>query len=77
MIPDIRVVPIRWGETADGVFIEWRNTGTLDGTPFEIPGVDLYTLRDGKGSEGISYFDPRPLLEGQPTADGSTGQERS
>jgi ketosteroid isomerase-like protein len=59
MIPDIRVVPIRWGETADGVFIEWRNTGTLDGTPFEIRGVDLYTLRDGKGSEGISYFDPR------------------
>jgi hypothetical protein len=29
---DIRVVPTRWAETADGsVLIEWLNTGTLQG----------------------------------------------
>lgn len=62
-VPDIRVVPIRWAETKDGsVLVEWVNTGTLHGSPMEIRGVDRYTLRDGKASEGYSYFDPRPLL---------------
>ena len=63
--PDIRVVPTRWGETADGVLIEWVNTGTLHGPPFELRGADRFTLRDGKASAGYSYFDPRPFLEGQ------------
>lgn len=68
MIPDIRVVPTRWAETDDGVIIEWVNTGTLHGAPFELRGVDRFTLRDGKASEGYSYFDPRPLLQGQADA---------
>jgi ketosteroid isomerase-like protein len=61
--PDIRVVSTRWAETDDGVLIEWVNTGTLGGTPIEVRGADRYTLRDGKGSDGYSYFDPRPFLE--------------
>jgi hypothetical protein len=69
MIPDIRVVPVQWVATPDGVIFEWVNTGTLNGEPYEIRGVDHYTLQDGKGSYGISYFDPRPLLEAEP-ADG-------
>jgi ketosteroid isomerase-like protein len=60
--PDLRVVPTRWGETADGVLIEWLNTGTLRGEPFELRGADRFTLRDGKAVEGYSYFDPRPFL---------------
>jgi hypothetical protein len=68
VVPDIRVVPTRWSETEDGsVLIEWVNTGTLDGSPIEIRGVDRYTLRDGKATEGYSYFDPRPLLVGPAT----------
>ena len=64
--PDIRVVPTRWAETADGsVLIEWVNTGTLNGVPFELRGTDRFTLWNGKASEGYSYFDPRPFLEGQ------------
>jgi hypothetical protein len=58
------------------VFIEWRNTGTLGGTAFEIRGVDLYTLRDGKAAEGVSYFDPRPLLRDEPAAAEGGGRER-
>jgi ketosteroid isomerase-like protein len=63
--PDIRVVPTRWAETADGVLIEWVNTGTLRGAPFELRGADRFTLRDGKATEGYSYFDPRPFLHEQ------------
>jgi ketosteroid isomerase-like protein len=62
--PDIRIVPTRWAETDDGVLIEWRNTGTLRGAPFELHGADRFTLRDGKASEGVAYFDPRPFLAG-------------
>ncbi|QBD80436.1 hypothetical protein EPA93_32470 [Ktedonosporobacter rubrisoli] len=65
--PDVRVVPIRWVKTDDGVIIEWINTGTLHGVPFELRGVDCFILKDGKASEGYSYFDPRPFLQG-PTA---------
>jgi SnoaL-like domain len=63
--PDIRVVPTRWAETDDGVLIEWVNTGTLHGDPFELRGADRYTLRDGKATEGYAYFDPRPFLDAQ------------
>jgi hypothetical protein len=73
MEPDIRVVPTRWAETDGGVLIEWLNTGTLHGVPFELRGADRYTLRDGKGSEGVSYFDPRPFLESE---DGDEGDVR-
>jgi len=61
--PDIRVVPLRWAETADGVLIEWANRGTLRGAPVELRGVDRFTLRNGKVAEGVSYFDPRPFLD--------------
>lgn len=61
--PDLRVVPTRWAETNDGVLIEWVNTGTLHGQPIELRGADRFTLRDGKATEGHSYFDPRPFLD--------------
>jgi ketosteroid isomerase-like protein len=63
--PDIRVVPTRWAATVDGVLIEWINTGTLQGDPFELRGADRYTLEDGKATEGYAYFDPRPFLNAQ------------
>ncbi len=63
MVPDVRVVPTRWAQTDDGVLIEWVNTGTLNGAPFALRGADRYTLLDGKASEGVAYFDPRPFLE--------------
>lgn len=67
-VPDIRVVATRWAETNDGsVLIEWVNKGTLSGSPIEIRGVDRYTLRDGKATEGYSYFDPGPFLHGPET----------
>jgi SnoaL-like domain len=62
IVPDMRVVVTQWTEAPDGVFIEWVNTGTAPGGPYEIRGANHYLLRDGKAYEGTSYFDPRPLL---------------
>jgi ketosteroid isomerase-like protein len=67
--PDHRIEATRWAATSDGglihVLMEWVATGTLPGGPIELRGVDRYTLRGGKAVEGVSYFDPRPLLERQ------------
>lgn len=63
--PDHRIEATRWGATADGVLIEWVATGTLPGGPIELRGADRYTLWDGKVTEGVAYFDPRPVLERQ------------
>ena len=69
MEPDIRVTPTQWAATDDGVMFEWVNTGTLNGKPFELRGVDYYRLTGGKATEGVAYFDPRPFLEAQEGAD--------
>lgn len=60
--PDIRVEPICWAATDDGVLIEWVNRGTLRGTPIEVYGMERFTFKDGKAIDGRSYFDPRPFL---------------
>ena len=62
-IEEHQIKPIRWGETADGVLIEWEMSGRLPGGAFEIHGADRFTLRDGRAVDGIAYFDPRPLLQ--------------
>ena len=67
--PDHRIEVTRWAATREGelvhVLMEWVATGTLPGGPIELRGADRYTLRDGKVTEGVAYFDPRPLLERQ------------
>jgi hypothetical protein len=59
--------PLRWGETTDGVLIEWVMRGRLLSGTFEIHGADRFILRDGRAVEGVAYFDPRPLLEERST----------
>lgn len=45
--------------------------------PARILGVDRYTLKDGKATEGYSYFDPRPFLDaGETRTAASVGGER-
>jgi hypothetical protein len=61
------------GATADGVLIEWVATGTLPGGPIKLRGADRYTLRDGKVTEGVAYFDPRPVLDRQRPPASRTG----
>jgi hypothetical protein len=66
-IPGHRIELLRWGETSDGVLIEWGMSGQLPDGEFEIHGADRFTLQNGKATEGVAYFDPRPMLDGRNT----------
>jgi ketosteroid isomerase-like protein len=62
-VPDLTGELNRWGETADGVFIELTLRGHLGGRPLEWTVVDRIILEDGLIRERRSYFDPTPLLK--------------
>ena len=59
--PDISLRPTRWATAEDYVLIEWTITATFDGEPVSWDGVDRFTLRDDRATEGIAYFDSLPL----------------
>jgi hypothetical protein len=61
-MPDLRGEVLRWGPTDDGVMIELRLHGTLDGRPLEWITLDRIILRGGLMTERRAYFDPTPLL---------------
>jgi SnoaL-like domain len=62
-IPDLVGDLKRWGETADGVFIELTLRGHLGRKLVEWTVVDRIILEDGLIRERQSYFDPTPLLK--------------
>jgi ketosteroid isomerase-like protein len=62
-VPDLHGELQRWGETADGVFIELTLRGHLGRRPVEWTVVDRIILEDGLIRERRSYFDPAPLLK--------------
>ena len=59
--PDISLRPIRWAARDDYVLIEWTITATFNGEPISWYGVDRFTLRGDRATEGIAYFDSLPL----------------
>ena len=61
-MPDLRGEVLRWGPTDDGMMIELRLRGTLDGRPLEWITLDRIVLRAGLMAERRAYFDPMPLL---------------
>lgn len=61
-MPDLHGEVQRWGETADGVFIELTLSGHLGRKPLEWTVVDRIILEDGKIRERRSYFDSAPLV---------------
>jgi len=62
-LPDLHGELQRWGETADGVFIELTLRGHLGRRPVEWTVVDRIILEDDLIRERRSYFDPGPLLK--------------
>jgi hypothetical protein len=61
-MPDLHGELKRWGETADGVFIELTLRGHLGRKLIEWTVTDRIILEDGLIRERRSYFDPMPLL---------------
>ena len=62
-MPDLTGEVVRWGETADGVLIELRLSGTFGGRPLEWTVVDRIVVGDGLIQERRSYFDSVPLMK--------------
>ena len=60
-IPDLHGDVVRWGETADGVMVELRLSGTLGRRPVSWITIDRIVLRDGSIAERAANFDPLPL----------------
>ena len=61
--PDLTAEVHRWGETEDGILIEFTLSGSNAGVPLSWRAVDHIVLReDGLASERVSYFDSVPLI---------------
>ncbi|HEX5984202.1 MAG TPA: nuclear transport factor 2 family protein [Solirubrobacterales bacterium] len=62
-LPDITGVVHRWGETDDGLLIEFTLSATAGGKPLSWDAVDRFVLReDGLATERFNYFDSAVLV---------------
>jgi ketosteroid isomerase-like protein len=63
LIPDLTAVVHRWGETEDGVLIEFTLSGTAGKAHLSWDAVDRFVLReDGLASVRVNYFDSAELI---------------
>ncbi len=61
LTPDIRLRPLRWASVDKHVFIEWTISATFAGEQLSWNGVDRFTLRGDRASDGVAFFDTLPL----------------
>jgi ketosteroid isomerase-like protein len=62
LLPDLTGTVSRWGETADGVLIEFTLSGTAGKARFSWDAVDRFVLRDdGLATVRVNYFDSAKL----------------
>lgn len=62
-LPDLTAAVHRWGETEDGVLIEFTLSATAGGAPISWDAVDRFVLReDGLATVRINYFDSAALI---------------
>ena len=62
-LPDITGVVHSWGETEDGLLIEFTLTATAGGSRLAWDAVDKFVLRDdGLATVRINYFDSAALI---------------
>lgn len=59
--PDISLAVDRWASSGETVLIEWTLTATVAEERVEIQGVDRFTLRGDRATDGVAYFDTMPL----------------
>ncbi|HVD38775.1 MAG TPA: nuclear transport factor 2 family protein [Solirubrobacterales bacterium] len=62
LLPDLTGTVSRWGETNDGVLIEFTLSGTAGGVRLSWEAVDRFVLRgDGLATVRVNYFDSAKL----------------
>lgn len=61
-LPGMRADVDNWSGEKDIVFIEFRLRADLGRDKLEWPNVNRLRLRDGKGIERVTYFDPLAVL---------------
>jgi hypothetical protein len=61
-LPGLHADVEHWCGHDDIVFIEFRLRATVGGDLLDWPNVNRLRLRDGKGIERITYFDPLAVL---------------
>lgn len=61
-LPGLTADVEHWRGDDDVVFIEFRLRATIGRDVLEWPNVNRLRLRDGRGSERITYFDPLAVL---------------
>jgi AcrR family transcriptional regulator len=59
--PDISLAVEHWAASGETVMIEWTLTATVGDEGVEIQGVDRFTLRGDRATDGVAYFDTMPL----------------
>ncbi|HWT90128.1 MAG TPA: nuclear transport factor 2 family protein [Solirubrobacterales bacterium] len=63
LLPDLTGVVHRWGETEDGLLIEFTLSATAGGARLSWDAVDRFVLReDGLATVRVNYFDSAGLI---------------
>lgn len=62
LLPDLRAEVHRWSARGNFVFIEFTLSATVGRRVVRWHAVDRFHIRDGLGTERISYFDPTPVV---------------
>jgi ketosteroid isomerase-like protein len=63
LLPDLTAVVHRWGETEDGLLIEFTLSATAAGAHLSWDAVDRFVLReDGLATVRVNYFDSAKLI---------------
>jgi ketosteroid isomerase-like protein len=61
-LPDFHLIPIHWAVNGNTIFVEARNTATVDGRPIEWPAIYVVTLREEMVIRGRPYYDRTEAL---------------
>ena len=61
-LPDFHLIPIHWAVNGDTIFVEARNTATVDGRAIEWPAIYVVTLRGELVIRGRPYYDRTEAL---------------
>jgi hypothetical protein len=68
LMPDFHLRPLRWCARHDTLFVEARNSGSVNGQPITWPATYCLVLRDDRVLAGRAYYDRAAVLSHQDPA---------